>query len=334
MRTGAQGRIGELPVRAWAQGRMAGCDGDMAGAAQAATREAYIQVHVVSPQGEKHPLMVRAADDVATLRALCTQMFDVQDWTTVQDKREDRQEYSDILDEDTGFSEVIALQANPDSKQQSFLNRFSGKPRTWLEWADKKGKLRLMCGAYTLEDGKCLEYYHIKNDSVIHPLYERYGDTLDASAAMLVDPSWYKQQLDQARSLAHQVTGAAGPGWAAPAWGSVFQGGSGPEGGGGAAGAGAGGNGETAAEGDTVRAGQDVDAGAGSQWGALGMCVSCAHVLVLVPFTRVCARSLTHARTHRPWCSSMGGGVVRLGRCWQGSWTKMGRGGGDVGMGR
>ncbi len=35
-----------------------------------------------------------------------TQMFDTQDWTTVADKREDRQEYSDILDEDTGFSEV------------------------------------------------------------------------------------------------------------------------------------------------------------------------------------------------------------------------------------
>ena len=33
-------------------------------------------------------------------------MFDTQDWTTVADKREDRQEYSDILDEDTGFSEV------------------------------------------------------------------------------------------------------------------------------------------------------------------------------------------------------------------------------------
>jgi hypothetical protein len=33
---------------------------------------------------------------------------------------------------------------------------------------------------------------------VIHPLYERYGDTLDASAAMLVDPTWYKQQFEQA----------------------------------------------------------------------------------------------------------------------------------------
>jgi hypothetical protein len=30
-----------------------------------------------------------------------------------------------------------------------------------------------MCGAYTLEDGKRLEYYHIKEGAVIHPLYER-----------------------------------------------------------------------------------------------------------------------------------------------------------------
>ncbi len=42
-------------------------------------------------------------------RALVTQMFDTQDWTTVADKREDRQEYSDILDEDTGFSEVANI---------------------------------------------------------------------------------------------------------------------------------------------------------------------------------------------------------------------------------
>jgi hypothetical protein len=38
-------------------------------------------------------------------------MFDTQDWTTVADKREDRQEYSDILDEDTGFSEVAKVYA-------------------------------------------------------------------------------------------------------------------------------------------------------------------------------------------------------------------------------
>ena len=44
-----------------------------------------------------------------TSRALVTQMFDTQDWTTVADKREDRQEYSDILDEDTGFSEVAKI---------------------------------------------------------------------------------------------------------------------------------------------------------------------------------------------------------------------------------
>jgi hypothetical protein len=42
-----------------------------------------------------------------------------------------------------------------------------GRPRTWLEWADKKGKLRLMCGAYTLEDGKTLEFYHIREGSVL-----------------------------------------------------------------------------------------------------------------------------------------------------------------------
>ena len=46
-----------------------------------------------------------------TSRALVTQMFDTQDWTTVADKREDRQEYSDILDEDTGFSEVAKIYA-------------------------------------------------------------------------------------------------------------------------------------------------------------------------------------------------------------------------------
>ena len=45
----------------------------------------------------------------ALSRALVTQMFDTQDWTTVADKREDRQEYSDILDEDTGFSEVAKI---------------------------------------------------------------------------------------------------------------------------------------------------------------------------------------------------------------------------------
>mmetsp|Transcript_35575 Transcript_35575/g.52225 ORF Transcript_35575/g.52225 Transcript_35575/m.52225 type:complete len:257 (-) Transcript_35575:53-823(-) len=196
---------------------MAGAyDGDMASAPrpiQAATNPGYVTVHVVSPQGDKHPLKVRPADDIATLRALCTQMFDTQDWTTVADKREDRQEYSDILDEDTGFSEVIALQANPESRQQSFMDRFSGRPRTWLEWADKKGKLRLMCGAYTLEDGKTLDYYHIKEGSIIHPLYERYGDTLDASAAMLIDPSWYKQQVEQAKTLANEMSGWE---WKAP----------------------------------------------------------------------------------------------------------------------
>ena len=41
-------------------------------------------------------------------------MFDTQDWTTVADKREDRQEYSDILDEDTGFSEVYMPSVDGD----------------------------------------------------------------------------------------------------------------------------------------------------------------------------------------------------------------------------
>jgi len=30
---------------------------------------------------------------------------------------------------------------------QGIMDRFSGRPRTWLEWRDKRGKLRLM---YTL----------------------------------------------------------------------------------------------------------------------------------------------------------------------------------------
>jgi hypothetical protein len=57
---------------------MAGAyDGDMAGRSggcEAARTEAYVVVQVVSPQGEKHPLKVRPVDDVATLRALCTQV--------------------------------------------------------------------------------------------------------------------------------------------------------------------------------------------------------------------------------------------------------------------
>ena len=56
---------------------------------------------------------------------------------------------------------MIALQANPKDASQSYMNRFSGRPRTWLEWRDKRGKLRLMCGAYILEDGSPLSYYHI-----------------------------------------------------------------------------------------------------------------------------------------------------------------------------
>mmetsp|Transcript_44922 Transcript_44922/g.70404 ORF Transcript_44922/g.70404 Transcript_44922/m.70404 type:complete len:183 (-) Transcript_44922:646-1194(-) len=167
--------------------------------------EPAILIHVVSPGGDKHPLKVKASDDVATLRALAVQMFDTNDWTQKSDRREDRGNYSDLMDEDTGFSEVIALQSNPQGSTQSFMDRFSGRPRSWLEWTDKRGKLRLMCGAYILEDGNTLEYYHIAEGSVIHPLYERYGDTLDASASMLIDPSWYKQQYEQAKSLASDV---------------------------------------------------------------------------------------------------------------------------------
>jgi hypothetical protein len=65
---------------------------------------------------------------------------------------------------------VIALQANPKDASQSYMDRFSGRPRTWLEWRDKRGKLRLMCGAYALEDGRSLGYYHIGPGSVVHPL--------------------------------------------------------------------------------------------------------------------------------------------------------------------
>mmetsp|Transcript_33780 Transcript_33780/g.69766 ORF Transcript_33780/g.69766 Transcript_33780/m.69766 type:complete len:248 (+) Transcript_33780:244-987(+) len=166
----------------------------------------YVQISVSSPNGDKHPLKVKLSDDVATLRAVITQMYDTGDWTQISDRREDRKEYSDFLDEDTGFSEVIALQANPQSQTQGLMDRFSGRPRSWLEWSDKRGKLRLMCGAYIMEDGKTLEYYHVDEGSVVHPLYERYGDTLDASAAMLVDPTWYKEQYNQAKKLANEVS--------------------------------------------------------------------------------------------------------------------------------
>mmetsp|Transcript_15641 Transcript_15641/g.35813 ORF Transcript_15641/g.35813 Transcript_15641/m.35813 type:complete len:269 (-) Transcript_15641:175-981(-) len=166
----------------------------------------YVVIQVTAPDGEKHPMKVKTGDDVSTLRALVTQMFDNSDWTQVADKREDRTDYSDILDEDTGFAEVIALQSNPQGQTQSYMDRFSGRPRSWLEWADKRGKLRLMCGAYILEDGNTLDYYHIGEGSVIHPLYERYGDTLDASAAMLIDPTWYKQQYLQAKNLCSEMS--------------------------------------------------------------------------------------------------------------------------------
>lgn len=99
-------------------------------------------------------------------------------------------DYSDWTDEDTGFSEVIALE-NKAPAQQSSSHFDWRRPRTWLEWTDRRGKLRLMCGAYFLEDGKELGNYYITEGSSIHPLYERYGDTIDASARMLADPDWY-----------------------------------------------------------------------------------------------------------------------------------------------
>lgn len=37
--------------------------------------------------------------------------FDTSEWTQVSDRREDRKDYSDWTDEDTGFSEVIALES-------------------------------------------------------------------------------------------------------------------------------------------------------------------------------------------------------------------------------
>mmetsp|Transcript_3100 Transcript_3100/g.8762 ORF Transcript_3100/g.8762 Transcript_3100/m.8762 type:complete len:164 (+) Transcript_3100:134-625(+) len=131
-------------------------------------------------------------------------MFDSSEWTQASDRREDRAAYSDWTDEDTGFSEVIALeqtqtQTNPHSSQSAYDWR---RVRSWLEWTDKKGKLRLMCGTYFLEDGKDLAHYYITEGSVVHPLYERYGDTLDAAARMVADPSWYWQQAQQAKSLA------------------------------------------------------------------------------------------------------------------------------------
>ena len=57
----------------------------------------------------------------------------------------------------------------PRSPAPQHAHRARGA-RSWLEWSDKRGKLRLMCGAYALEDGRSLAYYHIGPGSVIHPL--------------------------------------------------------------------------------------------------------------------------------------------------------------------
>eukprot|EP00961_Rhodomonas_salina_P203324 2743301-Rhodomonas_salina.1 len=92
---------------------MAATTGDNAAAGR------WIQIQVASPAGDKHPMKVRTSDDVGTLRAIVTQMWDSGDWTQVNDRREDRKEYSDFLDEDTGFAEVVALQGNPQSQTQS-----------------------------------------------------------------------------------------------------------------------------------------------------------------------------------------------------------------------
>lgn len=130
-----------------------------------------VTLHIVGPDGSKTPLQIKLSDDVSTLRALVTQMHDTADWTTQTDRREDRQDFSDWADEDTGFAEVIALEKKPH--EQAIAPSSWRNPRTWLEWNDKRGKLRMMCGVYHLADGKSLSYYDIVDGSVIHPLYER-----------------------------------------------------------------------------------------------------------------------------------------------------------------
>jgi hypothetical protein len=82
--------------------------------------------------------------------------FDTSEWTQVSERREDRVNYSDWTDEDTGFSEVIALENKAPAQQQqaSFDWR---RPRTWLEWTDKRGKLR----------SDILDYIHIHSTYLI-----------------------------------------------------------------------------------------------------------------------------------------------------------------------
>ena len=109
--------------------------------------------------------------DLTPARPSCR--FDAGDWTTLTDKREDRQNFSDWADEDVGFAEVIALEAKPHD--QAIGPPGWRNPRSWLEWNDKRGKLRIMCGAYHLLDGKPLSYYDMHDGSVVHPLYERSG---------------------------------------------------------------------------------------------------------------------------------------------------------------
>eukprot|EP00286_Rhodomonas_abbreviata_P011028 CAMPEP_0181326960 /NCGR_PEP_ID=MMETSP1101-20121128/21811_1 /TAXON_ID=46948 /ORGANISM="Rhodomonas abbreviata, Strain Caron Lab Isolate" /LENGTH=106 /DNA_ID=CAMNT_0023435517 /DNA_START=172 /DNA_END=489 /DNA_ORIENTATION=- len=89
-----------------------------AGGGSGRTNQSVV-IHVVSPSGDKESVKVRLSDDVATLRALITQMFDTGgDWTQQTDRREDRQTFSDWTDEDVGFSEVIALEPKPQAEQE------------------------------------------------------------------------------------------------------------------------------------------------------------------------------------------------------------------------
>ena len=123
---------------------------------------------------------------------LSPRRYDSADWTTQTDRREDRKEYSDWTDEDTGFAEVIALEKKPH--EQAIAPASWRNPRTWLEWNDKRGKLRLMCGVYHLADGKPLSYYDMVDGSVIHPLYER------SASPCLSLPGLFARALQLARA--------------------------------------------------------------------------------------------------------------------------------------
>ena len=57
---------------------------------------------------------------------------------------------------------MIALEAKPHD--QAIGPPGWRNPRSWLEWNDKRGKLRIMCGAYHLLDGKPLSYSVVQYD--------------------------------------------------------------------------------------------------------------------------------------------------------------------------